>query len=214
MVLFYALVLTLDDGTNIRRQVLLQRALIGALRRVLAALNFREHGGIVFAGDGGFDVHPPAMRRTCSGAALVGIAAERADLRLQFGSTFCTALSRFLKHRFQLCVFDSVGAGFESLLAVLARFNEFVHRRNHVFLIHCLFLSCQLGRLRARSGSRSCWLVSVSTSEMQICRHEINTMPTWRFQIRLRRAAAALIVGTIGARSRSAADVLPFANTA
>src|SRR5215510_2316476 len=130
MVLFYALILALNDGSHIGWQVLLQRAFVGTLCRVFASLALGEHSGIVHPGDRRFDIDPTTASGAGSRAVLVGVTAQSPNLCLQLGHTLGAALCRLFEQRFQLGILDSLGTGAESLFAILARFNELVHRRN------------------------------------------------------------------------------------
>jgi hypothetical protein len=81
-------VLRLDRFRDVRRQLGFESSLVVVLRRVFPAFTFVQYRFLVFAGDGGLDVYPAAMKRGERAARVFRIAAEALDERLQFaGST-------------------------------------------------------------------------------------------------------------------------------
>ena len=61
MILFYALILALNDGPDVGWQVLLQRAFAGTLRRIFTSFALGEYGAVVHPRDSGFDIDPTAV---------------------------------------------------------------------------------------------------------------------------------------------------------
>src|ERR1700724_2891800 len=84
MIFLDALVLPVDERSYVGRQAFLERGFVSSLGGIFATLALGEHRVFVHAGDGGLYVGPGAMHRAAYGAALRGLAAETANLGIQF----------------------------------------------------------------------------------------------------------------------------------
>ena len=77
--------LALDYLAQVGGQVFVERALVVADGRVLAALALADDRALVLARDRGLDVNPAAVEAGGDAAPLLWVAAEPADLALQLG---------------------------------------------------------------------------------------------------------------------------------
>src|SRR6202040_4432336 len=131
-----ALVLPLDERSYVGRQVLLERCFISSLGGILATLALGEHRVFAHAGDGGLYVGPGAMHRAAYGAPLCGLAAETANLGIQFRRALGATPRRCLEQRLEIRAPNPFGARVEALFSIAAYFEQIVQRRDHVMIVH------------------------------------------------------------------------------
>ena len=132
--------LLLNERLRRRRKVLLERVLIHALGDVLAALGFGDDRMVVMARQDGLEIEPAPMQRTAHAPALVGITAEATHLGLEL-SRHTAALARIFEELgFDRRALQSFCCRLETLLAVLARFDQVVEYGHCVSIRHLEFL--------------------------------------------------------------------------
>nr|CUV20547.1 protein of unknown function [Ralstonia solanacearum] len=99
-----ALVLSLYDRANLRRQVLLQGRLIFVPGDVLFALAHFQHDIVIVRRDQVPDLHPAPMQGAIHAAAVTRLAAERPDELLQLLNRCTAGLCRVCQDVTQLRV--------------------------------------------------------------------------------------------------------------
>jgi hypothetical protein len=121
-----ALVLPLDERSNVSRQALLERCFISSLRGIFATLAFDEHRVFAHAGDGGLYVGPGAMHRAAYGASLCWLTAETTNLGFQFCRAIGAAPRRCLEQRLEVRGPNPFGTCAEALFSIAAYFKQIV----------------------------------------------------------------------------------------
>src|SRR5215831_11621450 len=109
-----------DDRKNVRRQVLFQDALVVFNCRIFTAFTFGNDRSITSTSHNGFDVHPPAMKRSGDAARRCRTPTELPDFRPEFRCKLRSLYRAPAEQRLEVRVLDVLRGRLKPVLAVPA----------------------------------------------------------------------------------------------